>query len=73
VNERELRQAKAAGATVVAAAGTTAGQEVAYMPRFASDPYPWGHGPDMNDGLRFNATECRIAGGDSRPAVEATP
>lgn len=46
---------------MVAAVGTTAGQPVIYLPRFASDPYPWGHGPDLNDGLRFANNEIRPA------------
>ncbi len=52
---------------MVAAIGATAGQAVVHNPRFASDPYPWGHGPDMNDGLRFSNSEVRPAttGSDS--------
>lgn len=52
-------------AAMVAAVGTTAGQPVIYNPRFASDPYPWGHGPDLNDGLRFSNREVRpVTAGD---------
>ncbi|MET7944246.1 hypothetical protein [Streptomyces sp. NPDC005302] len=47
---------------MVAAAGATAGQPVIRIPRFASDPFPWGHGPDLNDGLRFSDSEVRPAG-----------
>jgi hypothetical protein len=47
--------------TMVAVVGATAGQPVVHIPRFAADPYPWGHGPDMNDGLRFSDSEVRLA------------
>jgi hypothetical protein len=54
-------------AAMVAAVGPTAGQTVIRIPRFATDPCPWGHGPDLNDGVRFSNNEVRPAApGDAR-------
>lgn len=58
MTDQPPRQASAA---MVAAVGATVGQPVVHIPRFATDPYPWGHGPDMNDGLRFSDREVRPA------------
>lgn len=76
------RPCSAPRSTRLAAVGPTAGQEVSYDPRFAWDVYPWGHGPDLNDGLRFSDQECRIAedcpssgeaAGSSGRALEVPP
>lgn len=57
---RELKAEQAKGRVVVVSMQPYAGQEVAYLPRAASDPRPWAikdqHGLDYE--WRYSGREC---------------